>query len=105
MLAGELVEEMVSREGWELDVSLGSIAAGWEGIVGTQVAEHCAPEAFSEGELTVRADSSAWAAQLRLLEGQLVGALAQAVGEGVVTGVKVVGPSAARRRGRYIARR
>jgi predicted nucleic acid-binding Zn ribbon protein len=103
-LAGELLDELVAREGWALDVSLGSLAAGWEGIVGTQVAEHCAPEAFADGELTVRADSSAWTAQIRLLAGQMLSALERAVGDGVVREIKVLGPDG-RRRGRHIVRR
>ncbi|MDR2453439.1 MAG: DciA family protein [Bifidobacteriaceae bacterium] len=104
-LAGELVEEMVAREGWSLEVTLGSLAAGWAEIVGPNVAEHCAPEAFEGGELTVRADSAAWATQIRLLEGPLISALARAVGEGLVTGVKVLGPAGVKRRPRYIKHR
>jgi predicted nucleic acid-binding Zn ribbon protein len=104
-LAGELVEELVAREGWALDVSLGTLAATWPDIVGVKVAEHCAPEEFDDGELTVRADSPAWATQIRLLGGQLVEALARSVGEGVVREVRVVGPASKKRRGPYIARR
>ncbi|MDR2347768.1 MAG: DUF721 domain-containing protein [Bifidobacteriaceae bacterium] len=100
-----MVDQLVRREGWSLEVSLGSLAAGWAEIVGPNVAEHCSPEAFDNGELTVRADSSAWAAQIRLLEGPLIGALGRAVGEGVVTGVKVVGPAGSKRRARYIKHR
>jgi predicted nucleic acid-binding Zn ribbon protein len=104
-LVGDLVEELVAREGWSLEVSLGSLAAGWAGIVGPNVAEHCAPEAFDGGELTVRADSAAWATQIRLLEGPLISALTQAVGEGVVVGVKVLGPAGDKRRPRFIRHR
>ena len=36
-------------------------------IVGAEVAAHCLPEEFEAGRLTVRADSTAWATQVRLL--------------------------------------
>jgi predicted nucleic acid-binding Zn ribbon protein len=104
-LAGELVDELVKREGWALDISLGSLAATWPEIVGPQVADHCAPEAFAEGELTVRADSAAWATQIRLLAGQLLTALERALGEGLVSEIKVLGPAGPKRRGRHITRR
>jgi predicted nucleic acid-binding Zn ribbon protein len=104
-LVGDLFEELVVQEGWSLDVSLGSLAAGWEGIVGSHVAEHCSPEAFEAGELTIRADSAAWATQIRLLAGPMLQAVAKAVGDGVVKDIKVVGPAATGRKGRYIVRR
>ena len=44
--------------------------------------------------LTVRADSSAWATQLRLLSSSLLARLAADVGEDTVAEIKVVGPSA-----------
>ena len=58
------------------------------------MAAHSHPVEFVEGVLTVRADSTAWATQLRLLASTLHGALTEQVGEGVVTEIKVVGPSA-----------
>jgi predicted nucleic acid-binding Zn ribbon protein len=42
----------------------------------------------------VRADSTAWATQLRLLESTLMGRLAEEVGEGTVTELRVAGPGA-----------
>ena len=55
---------------------------------------HCAPVEFRDGVLVVRADSSAWATQLRLLSSSLLTRLAADVGEGTVSEIKVVGPSA-----------
>jgi predicted nucleic acid-binding Zn ribbon protein len=42
--------------------------------------------------LTVAADSTAWATQLRLLAGQLVKRLNAELGDGTVLRVRVIGP-------------
>ncbi|MGH8829262.1 MAG: DUF721 domain-containing protein, partial [Jiangellaceae bacterium] len=42
--------------------------------------------------LTVRADSTAWATQVRMLAGNLVRRLNQEIGDGTVTRVNVLAP-------------
>ena len=44
--------------------------------------------------LTVEAESTAWATQLRMVQAQLLAKIAAAVGDGVVTSLKIVGPTA-----------
>ena len=44
--------------------------------------------------LTVRADSTAWATQIRLLTSSILGRLEGEVGKGTVSELRVVGPSA-----------
>ena len=51
------------------------------------------PETLTDGELTVTADSTAWATQLRLLAAQLVRRLNAELGDGSVHRVKVRGPA------------
>ena len=52
--------------------------------------------------LTVSAESTAWATQLRMVQAQLLAKIAAAVGDGVVTSLKIVGPAAPSwRKGRY----
>ena len=67
---------------------------GRSSIVGAEVAAHCSPEGWSDGVLTVRADSTAWATQVRLLAPDLIKRLAEEVGHGRVVRVDVRGPSA-----------
>lgn len=57
----------------------------WEAVVGEQIAAHATPTALNEGVLTVAAESTAWATQLRLVQAQLLAKIAAAVGDGVVT--------------------
>ena len=74
--------------------AVGAVIGRWGEIVGPEIALHCAPLDFVGGVLTVRADSTAWATQLRLLSSSLLARLAQDVGEGTVTEIRVVGPGA-----------
>lgn len=66
----------------------------WAEIVGPDVAQHAAPVSFAEGVLTVRAESTAWATQLRWLTSTLIARMNEEVGAGVITDLKVVGPAA-----------
>ena len=71
----------------------GGVVGRWREVVGDQVADHCEPETFEDKVLVVRADSTAWATQVRLLTPQLLERLAREVGEGVVETVTVLGPA------------
>jgi predicted nucleic acid-binding Zn ribbon protein len=70
------------------------VFARWARIVGDDVAKHATPVSLEDGVLTVRAASTAWATQLRLLQRQLLAKLAAGVGAGIVTRLKVQGPAA-----------
>jgi predicted nucleic acid-binding Zn ribbon protein len=95
------VDRMVGERGWEVPVAVGGIAGRWPELVGPSVAEHCVPEGFADGVLTVRADSTAWATQVRLLAATLVQRLNEELGPRTVTAVSVRGPSSPSwRRGR-----
>ena len=93
-LVGSSISRLVDERGWRTPVAVGGVIGRWESVVGSEVAGHCTPESFLEGVLTVRADSSAWATQVRLLVPTLLRRLAEEVGEGTVDKVVVKGPSA-----------
>jgi predicted nucleic acid-binding Zn ribbon protein len=93
MLLGEQLEKFVSDRGWEVDVAVGSVIGRWPQLVGSDIAEHVQPVSFENGILTLRAVSTAWATQMRLLTSVLLGRLEQEVGAGTVTEVVVTGPS------------
>lgn len=94
LLLGDQLDRFVAERGWRADVAVGSVIGRWPQIVGPEIAAHCTPTDFVDGALTVRADSTAWATQLRLLETTLMGRLAEEVGEGTVAELRVVGPGA-----------
>lgn len=91
---GDQLDRLVGERGWQVDVAAGSVMGRWEEIVGRQVAEHCQPVTFEDGVLSVRADSTAWATQIRLLSSSLLGSISEAVGPDVVHELRVHGPSA-----------
>lgn len=84
---------LISEQGWTLAAATGSVFGRWEQIVGAQLAAHTSPEGLAGGELTITADSTAWATQVRLLAGQLIRRLNAELGDGVVQRVKVRGPA------------
>lgn len=90
-LGGE-VDRLVTGRGWDADVQIGAVVGRWPTIVGRGVAEHVVPVAFEGAVLTVRADSTAWATQMRLLVSSVLTRIETEVGEGVVTEIVVHGP-------------
>lgn len=89
---GDAVEGLTTQLGWNAPLQVGGVVGRWREVVGDQVADHCVPETFIDGELVVRTDSTAWATQIKLLLPQLQRRLAQEVGEGVVTSIRILGP-------------
>jgi predicted nucleic acid-binding Zn ribbon protein len=75
-------------------VAEGRVFAEWPAIVGEQIAGHAAPTVLRDSVLAVTAESTAWATQLRMVQAQLLAKIAAAVGDGVVTSLKITGPTA-----------
>lgn len=92
-LLGAVVGRLLREKGWTQDVSVGGVIGRWPQIVGDDVAEHCTPVTFEDKVLVVRADSTAWATQLRMLAPSLLRRMAEEIGEGVVEDVSVLGPA------------
>ncbi|MFC4908762.1 DUF721 domain-containing protein [Actinomadura gamaensis] len=95
---GSAIRDLLATRGWEQRAAVGGVFGNWAGLVGPELAEHTRPEKFDDGELTVVADSTTWATQLRLLSSTLVRRLNEQLGHGTVKRVKVVGPSSGPRR-------
>lgn len=56
-------------------VELAAVQARWAEVAGAAAAAHSWPTSLRHGVLTVAADHHTWAAQLRLLSGQLLAGL------------------------------
>ncbi|MBB5905693.1 DciA family protein [Actinoalloteichus hymeniacidonis] len=91
---GRLASRLATERGWSDGLAGGTVFSRWARVVGADVAEHSKPIALHDGELTVQADSTAWATQLRLLQPQLLTRIGSAAGPGVVRRLKVQGPAA-----------
>lgn len=87
--------------GYESEVGSGSLIARWPEIVGDQLADHVVPDSVRDTddgrELWLRADSTAWATQVRLLIPQIHGRIRTLLGSGVVDRIKVTGPAPPKR--------
>jgi len=92
-IGGSAVEDLIAERGWQENTSLAGLSERWAEIVGPDVAEHVQIESWSDGELVLRADSTAWATQVRLLTGTLLDQVRGAVGPGLVDTVQVKGPT------------
>ena len=90
---GSALDRLLAERGWQTDAAVGGVMGRWAVIVGPELAGHCEPVSYDDGELVVRAESTAWATQLRLLAPTLLRRLNQELGDGTVTFVRVLGPS------------
>ncbi len=99
---GAATRDVARGRGWSTRVAEGAVFGRWPGVVGQQIAAHATPTALRDGVLTISAETTAWATQLRMVQPQLLAKIAAAVGDGVVTSLKITGPVAPSwRKGRY----
>ncbi|MCA1823394.1 MAG: DUF721 domain-containing protein [Mycobacteriales bacterium] len=93
------VQRLFATRGWQTEVRVAGLLARWPELVGEDIAGHCEPERLVDGELTLVAESTAWATQLRLLARPLVERINAGLGGSVVRRVNVHGPSSGPRPG------
>jgi predicted nucleic acid-binding Zn ribbon protein len=93
-LLGDAVEKLVTQSGWNAELAVHGVFARWDEIVGDEVASHCHPESFADGRLKVRADSTAWATELRMQAPTVLRLVNVALGHGTVAIIDFSGPDA-----------
>ena len=90
----DVLDELITTRDWKKGIAEGTLFSNWRKIVGDEVANHCEPITLLEGRLTIRAETTAWATQLRLIQDEILKTL-QTHSEGVlVEELAVIGPSA-----------
>jgi predicted nucleic acid-binding Zn ribbon protein len=92
-LFGDVLARLVKARGWERPKAEATVFGAWEKVVGGDIAKHSRPVKLDAGVLTVEAESTAWATQLRLLATTLLKSIAAEVGHGVVTKLNIHGPA------------
>jgi predicted nucleic acid-binding Zn ribbon protein len=90
---GLVASRLTTERGWSGRLAGATVFHKWSELVGSEVAEHAEPVALRDGELIVRASSTAWATQLRTLQRQLLKRIAAGLGPDVVKRMKVIGPT------------
>ncbi|NKY85465.1 DUF721 family protein [Nocardia veterana] len=93
-LLATLAGSLAKSRGWSGKVAEGMVFGRWAAVVGDDIAAHADPVSLTDGVLSIQAESTAWATQLRLLQAQLLAKINAAVGQGVVTSLKISGPAA-----------
>ncbi|MFT3901497.1 MAG: DciA family protein [Gordonia sp. (in: high G+C Gram-positive bacteria)] len=91
---GALVGRLSQAPGWKGRVGAATVFNTWDSIVGPDVSAHAQPNRLDDTILYVTAESTAWATQLRYVQSQIIAKIAAAVGDGVVTQLKITGPQA-----------
>jgi predicted nucleic acid-binding Zn ribbon protein len=95
-LLDSTIGRLIAEQGWGTDVRVHGVFSRWDSLVGREVAQHCSPESFTQGEdggrLVVRTDSTAWATQMKLLAPTVVRRLNEELGDRTVTVIDVQGP-------------
>jgi len=91
---GKLLDKLVTSRGWTRPAAEATVFGDWPRVVGADVAAHCRPVKLDNGELTIEAESTAWATQLRLLAARLLAGIAAQVGHNVVVKLHIHGPAA-----------
>jgi predicted nucleic acid-binding Zn ribbon protein len=93
-LVGPTVTKLMADQGWEHRSAVGGVLGRWPAIAGADLASHVKPESFddNEGRLVLRAETTTWATQVRMLIPMLQARLDEEVGQGIVRTIDVLGP-------------
>lgn len=89
-----VLAKLVKARGWQRPAAEARLFGMWEAVVGADLASHSRPVMLEDGVLTIEAESTAWATQLRLLTSKLLVRIAGEVGNNVVKKLNIHGPVA-----------
>jgi predicted nucleic acid-binding Zn ribbon protein len=93
-LFGAVLDALVADRGWAAPAAAVGVVDRWPQLVGPEIAARTQAESLLDGVLLVRAESTAWATQLRLMAADIVRRLNVELGHGSVTRLDVRGPAA-----------
>jgi predicted nucleic acid-binding Zn ribbon protein len=91
---GSAIDRLVAEEGWSERTAVAALIGDWAGVVGQALADHVRAVGFDDGVLTLEAESTTWATQVRLLLPHVHKAVDDRVGTGVVRRIVIQGPAA-----------
>lgn len=91
-LINDSIAELISERGWRERMKDSDLFLKWAELIGSEIADHVQVISFAQGVLTLSAESTAWATQLRLIDRQIVTALANGGFE--VSELVIKGPNA-----------
>ena len=89
-----ILSDLVTTRDWKKGIAEGTLFTKWREIVGNEIADHCEPITLFEGRLTIKAESTSWAVQLRLITPELLKNIRSRSEGALVEELTVIGPNA-----------
>ncbi|WP_461471911.1 DciA family protein [Microbacterium sp. HJ5] len=89
---GDVLSALTREAGWDKELAREDVVRAWSDVAGDDTARHTRPVAFSEGTLTVQADSTAWAKQLQLMRAHILSEIVRRFPEAGVDAIRFIGP-------------
>jgi len=89
---GDVMADLTRTAGWDSQLAREDVVRTWGEVAGEDTARHTSPVAFTDGTLTVQADSTAWAKQLQLMRSQIVSEIIRRYPEAGIESIRFIGP-------------
>lgn len=89
---GDVLADLTRTAGWEPQLAREDLVLQWAEVAGADTAQHTQPVALTDGVLTVRADSTAWAKQLQIMRAHILSQILDRFPEAGVENVRFIGP-------------
>lgn len=88
----DVLSDLTREAGWDPQLAREDVVRAWDEVAGADTARHTRPVGFSDGTLTVQADSTAWAKQLQLMRAQILSEILRRFPEAGVETIRFIGP-------------
>lgn len=90
----DAISGLVADYGWTPELDRANLFLSWKQVVGEETAAAAEPVELVAGKLIVRCRSTAWATQLRLLQGSFLSSLQAEFPNLQLTEIQFIGPNA-----------
>jgi len=92
--AGATIDSLMEDFRWQSQLEEAELFVKWAEIVGELNAKNSQPENLANGKITVRCKSTAWATELRLMQGQILEKISSQFPELEIKTISFIGPDA-----------
>jgi len=88
----DVLTDLTREAGWDAQLAREDVVRTWNEVAGAETARHTRPVGFTDGILTVQADSTAWARQLQLMRSQILTEILRRYPDAGVESVRFIDP-------------
>ncbi|MFE1646257.1 DUF721 domain-containing protein [Microbacterium sp. P01] len=89
---GDVMADLTRTAGWDAQLAQEDLVLQWAEVAGADTAQHTTLASFNDGQLTVQADSTAWAKQLQLMRSQILSEVVRRFPDAGVRSIRFIGP-------------